>query len=458
MSAPNMNGYRFAGLVIVVTALVLGALAPSAVSAPSGQILYVATNGVDAIPGGASANPWRTLQFAVDHIAPGDTIIVRSGDYVGCRIEASGAADAWKTLKADPGVRITAPGPSNKHSSNIEVETWEGDGAVSYWIIEGFEVTGAPYWGIDMRGNELAHSHHLVVRGNVVHHNGVSSGRTGIFTAFVDDVLIENNESYANGEHGIYTSNSGDRPIIRGNRLHDNAGCGVHMNGDESMGGDGIISNGVVEQNIIYENGAAGGAAINMDGVSDTVVRNNLLYQNHAGGIALFQENGAICSQNNRVLNNTIVMASNGRWAVNIADAGCINNRLYNNIIYSYHSWRGSIVIPTADLAGFESDYNVVMDRFSADGDSSVITLAAWQALGYDTHSFISTPDQLFVNVAAGDYRLREGSPAINAGTPLADVPNDLNGNARPIGPAYDIGSYEFVPRRVWLPLVIKSG
>ena len=37
-------------------------------------------------------------------------------------------------------------------------------------------------------------------------------------------------------EHGIYVSNSGDRPIIRGNLVHDNHANGIHMNGDAQPG------------------------------------------------------------------------------------------------------------------------------------------------------------------------------------------------------------------------------
>ena len=412
----------------------------------SGSTYYVATNGADATGDGSDANPWRTIQFAVDQVAPGDTILVRSGTYAGFRIEKSGAAEAWITLKAAPGaeVLINKPGPNNKHDSNIEVETWEGDGVVAYWIIEGFEVANAPNWGIDLRGNDQNHSHHIIVRGNTVHHNGVASGKSGIFTAFVDDVLIENNESYANGEHGIYHSNSGDNPVIRGNVLHHNPNCGIHMNGDLSQGGDGIISNGLVEKNVIYENGTGGCSGINLDGVTGTLVRNNLLYQNHAGGISLFQENGAVCSQNNRILNNTLVMADDGRWAINISHATCVDNKLFNNIIYTHHSWRGSIVIPTASLAGFESDYNVVMDRFSADDDNSVISLAEWQALGYDRNSRIAAPNDLFANPAGNDYHLKTGSPAIDTGVTLPNVPDDLAGNPRPWGAAFDIGALEY--------------
>ena len=54
------------------------------------------------------------------------------------------------------------------------------------------------------------------------------------------------------------------------------------MNGDVSLGGDGIISNALVENNVIYDNGLGGGSGINCDGVQDSVIRNNLIYNAHA--------------------------------------------------------------------------------------------------------------------------------------------------------------------------------
>lgn len=436
---------------------------PGAPASPQGQTYYVDRDGDDG-DDGSSGHPWRTLQHAVDSVAPGDTILVRGGTYDGCRIENSGTAGAWITLKAAPGagVLVNAPGPDNAHQSNIELETWEGAGTVAHWVIEGLEVANAPNWGIDVRGSDSGHSHHVTIRGNVVHDNGLDSGTTGIFFAFVDDVTIEYNESYANGEHGIYLSNSGDRFTVRNNDLHHNAGCGLHMNGDLSQGGDGIISDGLVEANVIYENGAEGGAGINMDGVTDTIVRNNLIYENHAGGIAIFQGDGAVCSRGNRFLNNTIVMADDGRWAINISGDDCTDNKLWNNIIYSYHSWRGSIVIPSPSLSGFESDYNVVMDRFSADDDSSVIPLAEWQALGYDLHSLIALPDDLFAGPAQDDYALKAGSPAIDAGDNALCPDTDIRGFVRPVdgdgdgSATCDIGAYEWGEgtEHSYLPLV----
>jgi hypothetical protein len=180
--------------------------------------------------------------------------------------------------------------------------------------------------------------------------------------------------------------------------------------------------------------------------VTDTVVRNNLLYDNHASGISLYQIDGGSGSMNNLVLNNTILMPSDGRWAINIPGVVDTGNKVFNNIIYSDHSWRGSIVIAAPGLAGFESDYNVVVDRFSADGGNSNVSLSQWRAHGYDLHSFIATPAQLFADPGNDDYHLAAGGPAVGAGTALAEVSDDLDGNARPAGPAYDIGAYEYVP------------
>ena len=97
-------------------------------------------------------------------------------------------------------------------------------------------------------GIRAAVSDFITIKNNYCHNNY----RWGIFTGFTNDLTIENNTcSYSEDEHGIYVSNSSDRPIIRNNHSFNNNGCGIHMNGDISMGGDGIISNAVVEGNII---------------------------------------------------------------------------------------------------------------------------------------------------------------------------------------------------------------
>jgi hypothetical protein len=137
-----------------------------------------------------------------------------------------------------------------------------------------------------------------------------------------------------------------------------------------------------------------------------------------------------------------------------------VNNKIFNNILYTAHSFRGSIELPADTIAGFESDYNIVMDRFSIDDGNSVIGLAQWQGLGYDTNSFIINLPPLFVSIGADDYHLATGSPAIDSGRALPDVPTDLDGRPRPAGSAFDIGAYEYallLPAG-FMPVVIRVG
>jgi hypothetical protein len=64
---------------------------------------------------------------------------------------------------------------------------------------------------------------------------------------------------------------------------------------------------------------------------------------------------------------------------------------------------------------------------------------------------------QLFVDIGADDYHLDADSPAVDAGVSLADVTEDLDGQARPAGAGYDIGAYEFslLTPAGFLPLVL---
>jgi len=433
-------------------AVVLGTGILCAGGTASAATYYVATTGNDTCDG-SSSNPWATLQHAVETIAPGDTILVRSGTYAGCRIRNSGTVSAPETLARDTGatVVINTPGPQNSHTSLIEIENGSGT-EVTDWIVDGFEVANSPHHGIDIRI-----TNRITVRNCYVHHSAPSSIGDGIFLAFSSHPLIENNEVAFNTEHGIYHSNSADYPTIRGNRSHNNNGGGIQLNADYSSKcpcgttlRDGIVSFALVENNVIYENGVNGGSAINADGVDDSVFRNNLIYSNHAFGISLFSIDGSHGSSRNKVYNNTIVQAIDGRWCLNIPKSkgnggSPVGNIVKNNILYTERTDKGSIDVYSTAAGVLTSDYNVVVDRFSTnEGKSVTSTLAEWRTFGYDAHSLISTATALFVDPAGGDYRLTTGSPAIDAGTNLSpDVTADIVGTARPQRLAYDIGCYE---------------
>jgi len=184
----------------------------------------------------------------------------------------------------------------------------------------------------------------------------------GIFTAFAEYFTAQYNEcSYSSEEHGIYHSNSGDNAVLCYNTCHHNSGCGIQINADPSMGGDGISSNNKITHNILYENGTAGGAAINLASVRDSLIANNLMYNNSAGGIAAWDDGQGYQwgSKNNKYYNNTVHMPSNGRWAINLGNGstGCL---VKNNILIHESNFRGGLEIDGSSLEGFSSDYNII--------------------------------------------------------------------------------------------------
>jgi parallel beta-helix repeat protein len=263
-------------------------------------VYYVSTTGADANPGTGETSAWRTLQAAANRVNPSDTVIVLPGNYVGFNLTRDGTAAGRITFSARPGVAITSPNPwNNQDGINLE--------GADYVTIEGFNVSGMPRTGIRSVLNQF-----VTIRNNVLDNNG----KWGILTGFSNDLRIEGNTATRSQiEHGIYVSNSGDRPVIRNNTIWGNRANGIHMNGDVSQGGDGVISGAVVENNVIHDNGLGGGSGINCDGVQNSRIQNNLIYNSWASGISLYRIDGGGPSSGNVVVNNTVIASAPARRA-----------------------------------------------------------------------------------------------------------------------------------------------
>jgi len=403
----------------------------------------VAPSGADTNDGSAE-RPFATIQKGAEVAGAGDTVLVKAGDYAGFNVEdKNGTEGAPIAFRGEPGAKIVRPGPTAKKPPiNTALKTFEWPRwphgitvqRASYVTIEGFEVSGMP--GEEREGAKLLHrggagirleaTRHVTVRKNNSHDNG----RWAIFGAFCDDALVEENTASGSKlEHGIYLSNSGDRPVIRRNKVFGNLSSGIQINADNNFDSDeykafakvdGVTTGARIEENEIRDNGTQGGAAINLDGVSDSTIRANTLTNNHATGIALFQENGATGSQRNTLTENTIDMAADARWAVSLvgcADvagttctsasepplpewkrpsveaSGSTGNTIVKNTLVNRSTTNGSIRIDTRSLAteggkAFTSNENQVVDRFGI--DAQVLTLAAWRTrTGQDAASQI---------------------------------------------------------------------
>ncbi|MBL8521415.1 MAG: fibronectin type III domain-containing protein, partial [Betaproteobacteria bacterium] len=227
------------------------------------------------------------------------------------------------------------------------------------------------------------------------------------------------------------------------------------INADPEAEGDGIVSNAIVERNISYNNGiggtdGAGGASFDFASIRNARIVNNLSYDNQRQGIVLWDDgfSDSYGSKDNLIANNTVVMPSGSSYHAFSIRNGSTGNTVRNNILIHLGSYNDSIAIDPESFAGFTSNYNVV-SRFENTA-GNLVTLSNWQSqTGQDLQSITATntvfTTAVFTNFAARDFTLAAGSLALNAGTTVAQVTQDLLGTMRPQGAAYDIGAYETV-------------
>lgn len=371
-----------------------------------------------------------TIQSAVDIMNLGDTVLVFNGTYQGFRISQSGTSSQQIVIKAiENNVLINSSEPV---SGDEHIYISNSD----YVTIDGFIVANAGKHGI---GFHDATATSPVVGIQVLNNTVYGSGSANIYMSQTSFSLAEGNETYNSvNEHGIYLANAGsDNTTLRNNKTHNNNKAGIHFNGDLSVGGDGIISDILVEQNEVYENGLNG---LNMDGVQNSTIQNNIIHDNSNRGLRAFKIDGAEGPKNLNIINNSFY--DNSNWAMKItADGG--GHNIFNNIFLSNG---GSLIV---DNTSFNSDNNIVMDNLSIDGENTIIDLATWQSMGYGLNSVIETPEQVYVNPSNSNFNLLNSSAAVNDIGVLTfngvDAPLiDFNGNVRPQGTKTDLGAIEY--------------
>lgn len=285
--------------------------------------LYVSPSGNDSGNCTSSA-PCRTIDRAASLSAAGNVISVAAGSYGGFTISRSGTSSAPITYKASGTVTVSNSGGYGIYINNA-----------SYVVVDGFTVTNTGSKGIAARGATPTSP----MRGLVIKNNSISNTQEeGMYLSEVASSLIENNVITDVGRggvettgHGIYLANAGSKnTTIRGNTLQSNGntwGMAIHMNGDVSVGGDGLITGLVIENNSIlggFNNG------LSMDGVQNSDIRNNIIVNTSHHGIRAFQIDGAAGPKGLRIVNNTI-NAPKGNAVKTTEDAG--SSVVFNNIL-----------------------------------------------------------------------------------------------------------------------------
>ena len=300
-------------------------------------IYYTATTGADTNDGLSPTTAFKTLAKFKTVMADNDTLNIAKGVYdEGIVIDKPGvniigevdptpvfyfAGDTRGMHK--PLVKLTKNAPGRQRILAFEGPTGGHKGGVC----SGIETSGggqSGIWATSVNGLEITDC--LTADG----------GKWGILTGYCDDLHVHHCLAARSiQQHGIYVSNSGDRPRLHHNVLVSNKACGIQLNADLSMGGDGTITGAIIEDNLCVDNG--GGASINLDGVRDSFIRRNVLVECRKAAFNQFKGDGAIGPINNVFELNTLHLpaGSLNNSCMNIADGS--GNVYKNNLVCHYN-------------------------------------------------------------------------------------------------------------------------
>lgn len=378
------------------------------------QIFYVSSSeGSDSNPG-TENQPWATIQKAADTIAPGDTVYIKAGTYQRFIVTKSGTASSPITYKAFPG---------DEQKAVITGASLRVEGA-KHIIIDGLA-------SININSSIaifIDNSEYITIKNYKI--NKVNAvGIKCMSSSFIDIINSEISETGLGGiiGEGIYLGQGGSSDAetfchdvtIRGNHLYKLRGEAVDVK-DESY-------NVIIEGNVIHDihNSLNDEPAITLNPsnglneIKNHIIRNNIIYR-ITNSSSQKMGNGIYVYDDALIYNNIIY--DNSDYGIRIRGYGNGTVKIYHNTIF------GNGVAP---IGG------------DVDGRGGLSTDIR-NNIGPTQSGNITFSRDLFVDADNGDYHLKSGSVAIDAGVDLG-ITTDFDGHLRPAGAGPDMGAYEFI-------------
>jgi hypothetical protein len=394
---------------VTATDTVTGSISGSAavsVNTATGAFYYVSPTGSNSNPGTLAA-PFQTISHALTFLHPGDTLYLRAGTYTETLTDAIPSGTSWSapaTIASYPGETAIIEPASGTNGITISTHSYI---ILQNLVLDGTHLSGGSVVKIDY-SSSTSYASHVRVTGCEIRNDPSESGvliSMGSTSAAVDYNEILNCTIHDNGgtnvlAHGIYCETNNN--TFAGNTIYNNGGYGIQVYSGSASGNFTTYCS----RNLIYDNriyGQRSWSGITIDNGDSNEIYNNLIYGNADGGIHLSYN----CS-NTDVWNNTIYNNSGTGIAGIEIESGVTNAVIQNNI--SYKNGAGDY---SNSGTGTTQDHNL----FGV--------------------------DPVFVNAAAGDFRLQSTSPAINAGIVITAVTTDFSGVKRD-GPNYEIGAFEY--------------
>jgi len=286
-----------------------------------------------------------------------------------------------------------------------------------------------------------------------------------------EGVVVRNNEVYqCRAGSGYWAINLADcnGALVEDNYVHHNPmNRGIGVTGSKSGGN---LKNVIVRNNTVER---AGGTGINFYFVSDgRIVGNKVLdsQSNHGNGITVY-----LFCKNILVSGNTVLRSNMGITVQESTNVTLTNNLLVgqegqSRLLVMYGRGGGNMtvigntVLNSSTHSGIslpKDAKNYVVKNNLTDGiavgkhegvllENNLYTGLTWNMKpGQIGAGGIIEKDlaKIFADAEKGNYRLKPGSPAIDAGVDTSSVvKTDIEGTPRPQGKAFDIGAYEAKP------------
>ena len=438
---------------ILLGALLIGvpAAAPLPANAAVAGPFYVSPSGRDTNTG-TKTYPWKTIQHAADRLRAGQTVFIRGGTYrERVRPKYSGTAGHLISYRAYPGevptidgLRITLPadqaglfeiaGRAYIRVSGLRIINARPDVNSNGILVTASHdvlLDGNRTYNTRSSGIGVWRSRSVTVRGNEIVRACTGGYQESLTIAATDTFVVEKNtvRDTAGGKEGIDAKDGSKNGRIRGNLVHHVPAVGIYVDAWDSA-----TSNIEVSANTVHHAGNGIALASEAGGLLSNVrVVNNLVYDSTWLGIAVTRNgDGAHPMDGITIMNNT-VWRNGDTWGggLGVDDPNALHVVVRNNIVSANRSFQLSLSadVPAANVS---IDHNLIHGYRTSLEDGEILGDAP------------VTGNPLFVNPAGGDFHIRVGSPAIDAGSATGAPATDFAGVPRPRGSGFDVGAFEF--------------
>lgn len=420
----------------------------------SASTLYVAPGGAGD---GTAANPFGRVADALAVAAAGDTVLLKAGTYAErVRTVRGGTSSSRLTIRAEvDGKAVLTSATGNVLRVSHPYVTVRGlvvdgqyglydavlvDSAATSLVLQSLEVKRTSKDCIDMRAVA-----NVVIDKSLIHHClNATNGRTDA--------------------HGI-VAGAVRNLVVRDTKIHTFSGDAIQLDPDRTAPGwDKITIERCqfwLEPLLTAENGfpvgtVAGENALDTKTLATAPRAKVIVRQTEAWGFrgGLITNMAAFNIKENVDATFDGVTVSRSEIAFRLRGPGPNGGawaRVQNAVVYDVGTGvRYEDNIERVQV--WNTTLGSAIPRFFKAASSTAIGLDVRNVLFLGSSSTMpggvsnmQATASFFVNAAAHDYRLAPGSLAIDAGASNSSVTTDRLGVARPQGPYWDVGAYEFV-------------